>query len=59
MLYAITDIVESDVKHQIKLAGMSYIITDMLLKVALHTNKTGHQVIRYTWHIVETGIKHQ
>jgi len=20
--------------------------------------KTGHQVIRYTWHIVESGVKH-
>jgi hypothetical protein len=27
--------------------------------VALNTNKTGHKVIHYTWHIVESGIKHQ
>jgi hypothetical protein len=22
-------------------------------------NKTGHQVIHYTWHMVESGTKHQ
>jgi hypothetical protein len=38
---------------------MLYIIPDILLKVALNSNKTGHQVIRYTWHIVESGIKQQ
>jgi len=38
---------------------MLYAITDILLKVALNTNKTGHQVIRYTRHIVESGVKHQ
>jgi len=27
------------------------------LKVALSTNKTGHHVIRYSWHIVESGLK--
>jgi len=27
---------------------MLYVITDILLKVALNTNKTGHQVIRYS-----------
>jgi hypothetical protein len=25
----------------------------------LNTNKTGHHVIRYNWHIVESGVKHQ
>ena len=35
------------------------VIADTLLKVALSTNKTGHHVIHYTWHIVESGIKHQ
>jgi hypothetical protein len=35
-----------------KLANMSYVIPDTLLKVSLNTNKTGHHVIRYTWHIV-------
>jgi hypothetical protein len=38
---------------------MFYAITDTLLKVLLNTNKTGHHVIRYTWHIVESVIKHQ
>ena len=41
------------------LATMLYIISDTLMKVVLNTNKTGHHVIRYNWHIVETGIKHQ
>jgi hypothetical protein len=27
--------------------------------VLLSTNKTGHHVLRYTWHIVESVIKHQ
>ena len=30
-----------------------YIITDILLKVVLNTNKNGHHVIRYNWHIIE------
>ena len=38
---------------------MLYIITDTFLKVFLKTNKTGHHVIRYTWHIFESGVKHQ
>jgi hypothetical protein len=37
---------------------MLYIITDISLKVILNTNKTGHHVIRYNWHIVESGIQH-
>ena len=43
----------------IKLATMLCTIPDTLLKVALNTNKTGHHVIRYSWHIVECGVKHQ
>ena len=35
------------------------LIPDTLLKVVLNTNKTGHSVLRYTWHIVESGVKHQ
>ena len=35
---------------------MFYIIPDILLKVSLNTNKTGHHVIRYTWHIVESVV---
>jgi hypothetical protein len=38
---------------------MLYIITDTLLKMALNTNKAGHYIIGYTWHIVESGTKHQ
>ena len=34
-----------------------YVIPDTLLKVSLNTNKTGHHVIRYTWHIVESVVK--
>ena len=29
-----------------------YVIPDTLLEVSLNTNKTGHHVLRYTWHIV-------
>jgi hypothetical protein len=36
---------------------MLYVIPDILLKVALTTNKTGHQVIHYHWsHIAESGF---
>ena len=38
---------------------MFYVISDTLLKVLLNTNKTGHHVVRYTWHNVESVIKHQ
>ena len=41
------------------LANMSYVIPDTLLKVSLNTNKTGHHVLRYTRHIVESAVKHQ
>ena len=33
---------------------MFYTIPNILLKVSLNTNKTGHLVIRYNWHIVES-----
>ena len=36
---------------------MLYVITDTLLKVSLNTNKTGHSVLRYAWHIVESVVK--
>ena len=29
----------------------------MLLKVVFNTNKTGHHVIRYSWLIVESGLR--
>jgi hypothetical protein len=35
------------------------VIPDTLLKVVLNTNKTGYSVLRYTWHIVESVVKHQ
>ena len=38
---------------------MLYIIIDILLEVALNTNKTGHNVIHFNWHIAESGTKHQ
>jgi hypothetical protein len=38
---------------------MLYAIPDILFKVSLNNNKTGDHVIRYTWHIVESGFKHQ
>jgi hypothetical protein len=38
---------------------MFYVIPDTLLKVSLNTNKTGHYVISYTWHIVESVVKNQ
>jgi hypothetical protein len=38
---------------------MLYAIPDTFLKVSLNTNKMGHHVILYTWHIVESVIKHQ
>ena len=38
---------------------MFYVILDTLFKVALNTNKIDHHVLHYTWHIVESGVKHQ
>jgi len=38
---------------------MLYVITDILLNMALNTNKTGHHVIHYNLNIVESGIKHE
>jgi hypothetical protein len=43
----------------ILLVSMLYAIPDTLLKGAFNTNKTGHHVIRYTWHIVESSVQHQ
>jgi hypothetical protein len=31
---------------------MFYVIPDILLKVSLNTNKTGHHVLRYSWQLV-------
>ena len=38
---------------------MFYVIPDTFLKVSLNTNKTGHHLLRYIWHIVEGVVKHQ
>ena len=38
---------------------MLYVMPDTLLKVSLSTNKTGHHVVRYAGHIVESVVKHQ
>ena len=38
---------------------MLYVIPDTLLKVSLNTNKISRHVVRYTWHIVESVVKHQ
>ena len=42
---------------------MFYVITDIVesgvVRYNLNTNKTGHHVLRYNWHIVESGIQHQ
>ena len=38
---------------------MLYVIPDTMLKVSLITIKTGHHVLHYTWHIVESVVKHQ
>ena len=38
---------------------MFYVISDTSLKLSLNTNKTGHHVLRYNWHIVEIVVKHQ
>ena len=35
------------------------VIPDTLLKLVSNTNKIGHHAIRYTWHIVESVVKHQ
>ena len=35
---------------------MLYVIPDTLLKVSLNTNKTGHHVIRYTWHMLKVSL---
>jgi hypothetical protein len=37
-----------------------HVIPDTFLKVLLNTNiQTGHHVLRYTWHILESVVKHQ
>ena len=38
---------------------MFYAITSTLLKASLNTNKSGHHVLHYIWHIIESVDKHQ
>ena len=45
--------------QKIKLTTMLCILHDILFKVALKTIKTGHHVMLYTWHLFESGVKHQ
>ena len=52
MLYVIPDTL-------LKLDAILYVIADTLFKVLLNTNKIGHHVLRYAWHIVESVVKHQ
>ena len=59
MSYFIPDTLLKASLNTNKTVTMFYVIPDTLLKVSLNTNKTGHHVLRYTWHIVESGIKHQ
>ena len=35
---------------------MLYVIPDTLLKVSLSTNKTGHHVVRCTWHMLKVSL---
>ena len=58
MFYVIPDIVESVVKHLIKLVTMLYVIPNTLLKVLLNTIKLVNMFYAIT-NIVESGVKHQ
>ena len=57
MLYVITDTLLKMSLNTNKTGHQ--VIPDTLLKVVLNTNKTGYSVLRYTWHIVESVVKHQ
>ena len=57
MLYVITDTLLKVSLNTNKTGH--HVIPDTLLKVVLNTNKTGHSVLHYTWHIVESVVKHQ
>ena len=59
MFYAIPDTLLKVALNTNKIVTMFYVILDTLLKVSLNTNKTCHHVLRYTWHIVESVVKHQ
>ena len=59
MFYAIPDTLLKVSLNTNKTGPMFYVIPDTLLKVAFNTNKTDNHFIRYTWHIVESVVKHQ
>ena len=35
---------------------MFYVIPDTLFKVALNTNKIGHHVLCYSWHLMKVSL---
>ena len=57
MLYIITDTLLKVSLNTNKTGH--HVIPDTLLKVVININKTGHSVLLYTWHIVESVVKHQ
>ena len=59
MFYVILDTLLKVSLNTNKMVTMFYVIPDTLFKVALNINKNGHHVLRYTWHIVESVVKHQ
>ena len=59
MLYIIPDTLLKVSLSTNKTGHHVLLIPDTLLKVSLNTNKNGHHVPRYTWHIVESVVKHQ
>ena len=59
MFYVIPDTLLKVLLNTNKTGHHFYVITDTLLKVSLSTNKTGHHVLYYTWHIVQSVVKHQ
>ena len=59
MLYVIPDIMLKVAFNTNKTGHHVYVIPRTLLKVALSINKTDQLVICYTWHIVESGVKHK
>jgi hypothetical protein len=59
MFYVIPDTLLKMSLNTNKMVTMLYVMPDTLLKVSLNTNKIGDHVVRYTWHIVESVVKHQ
>jgi hypothetical protein len=44
------------VYRHFQLFTMLYLIPDTLLKVSFNTNKTGHHVLHYIWHNIESVV---